>query len=508
MFAQVGDYMINEYTDKFDFYQPNWTRLPTNTPTQTPTNTYTPTVTQTPTQTPTETETPTPEPTHAWDLQAVLDSGDEATHDGGLTIFSDGTDSPEMTVLSSESNGLIWGYSVNEIYPSGFGHMLQYGGDDFVFAGGEGVDDIRLHAHDLYYSGILNYVGPTYTPTQTPTITPTNTPTSTPTQTPTVTQTPTNTPTETPVPAATIIAHVDLTDMPSSSVADHDGRYYTESEVDAQFTAIPTQIPEADTLDSVTDRGATTTNDITVGDIAVNGDNINCDGDLTITSAGSDTIITASASNNSALTVRPGAGNWVAGSLYLYANNGSGVAGPACTLGSYANGSFVMNDEGYGDVLFFPGAFQGSGLCKDLIIYGDAEEVGTSLGMETDDDFTIFNNTGNIDLLPTGGTVYVGDDIYINDNCSALSFTDRSSYFEGDALAAIANIKPVVGSISIDGFRELDKGSMPKGTTKLIETKTATGVVMVEERGIGETESVLVRAIQQLIERLEALEKL
>jgi len=143
-----------------------------------------------------------------------------------------------------------------------------------------------------------------------------------------------------------------------------------------------------------------------------------------------------------------------------------------------------------------------------------------------------------------GGANAVSDNnLYVTNNCSAASFTDRTPYYEGDALAEIKAIK------SKDGKKEIDHSSLPvfaqkelrQGVTELVEIeqevkdekgetildenkKPVTETVTVErqkydennepimetvvERDIGAMVSILTVAVQQISDKLDKLELL
>lgn len=129
------------------------------------------------------------------------------------------------------------------------------------------------------------------------------------------------------------------------------------------------------------------------------------------------------------------------------------------------------------------------------------------------------NSYGNVWYNGIGGSVTLSGDmkfypnIWVAGNCSALSFTDRSSYYDRKkALAAVRAIKPTKEGAD---WGKVDKDTMPDGTVVIKEQKTASGTVeVVKERDIGKTLSVLLSAIQELIddgdkqaEVLNAMEK-
>jgi len=101
----------------------------------------------------------------------------------------------------------------------------------------------------------------------------------------------------------------------------------------------------------------------------------------------------------------------------------------------------------------------------------------------------------NIDLL---FEVQGAGDVYVPGNCSALSFTDRTPGYAGDALSELKNvINDAQGKIS---HKTLPAFARAKFTDP--ETGTET-----EGRNIGNMVSILTKAVQQLTEKLEAAEK-
>jgi hypothetical protein len=91
----------------------------------------------------------------------------------------------------------------------------------------------------------------------------------------------------------------------------------------------------------------------------------------------------------------------------------------------------------------------------------------------------------------------VNGDIYGDGNISGLSFTDRTPFYEGDALAEIMKIKGHNG--------EIDHSTLPAFTYRQMVKKLVDGVEEVEEgRDIGATVSMLIVAVQQLRKRLGA----
>ena len=89
---------------------------------------------------------------------------------------------------------------------------------------------------------------------------------------------------------------------------------------------------------------------------------------------------------------------------------------------------------------------------------------------------------------------------YFAGNVSALSFTDRTPFYEGNALAEIKKIK---GTATGKGKKEIDHSSLPDFVK--VKKKNEDGIE-TDERDLGAMISVLTVAVQQLIEKVEALE--
>jgi len=104
--------------------------------------------------------------------------------------------------------------------------------------------------------------------------------------------------------------------------------------------------------------------------------------------------------------------------------------------------------------------------------------------------------------------------LYVQRNVSALSFTDRTPFFEGDALAEILKIRGKKG--------EIDHGSLPAFARKTIRTervvekkgrkkgkdeKVQVETVEQEGRDLGAMVSLLTVAVQQLAEKVQRIEE-
>jgi len=103
-----------------------------------------------------------------------------------------------------------------------------------------------------------------------------------------------------------------------------------------------------------------------------------------------------------------------------------------------------------------------------------------------------------------GGTAAIADNnLYVTNNCSALTFTDRTPFYDGDALEELKNVK----SKDKDGEKIIDHDTLPEFTRKRIfRGKTVDGVQQLDEnkkpimeevieRDLGATISVLVLSL-------------
>lgn len=112
--------------------------------------------------------------------------------------------------------------------------------------------------------------------------------------------------------------------------------------------------------------------------------------------------------------------------------------------------------------------------------------------------------TATCDTFYTSVDAYIGDDIYIVDNCSALTFTDRTPYFDGDALAQLRPVRGKTRTVKGKAITEIDHSSIPAFARKQVrDLKTGE---QRDERDLGAMISLLTAAVQQLDARLDALE--
>jgi hypothetical protein len=92
----------------------------------------------------------------------------------------------------------------------------------------------------------------------------------------------------------------------------------------------------------------------------------------------------------------------------------------------------------------------------------------------------------------------VNGQIYCDDNVSALTFTDRTPFYEGDALSELMKIKGKNGQI--------DHNTLPAFARKQTITKDQNGIEIVEEgRDLGAMISIQTVSIQQLYNEIQKL---
>ena len=115
--------------------------------------------------------------------------------------------------------------------------------------------------------------------------------------------------------------------------------------------------------------------------------------------------------------------------------------------------------------------------------------------------------TNNNITISAGSGMATVKDLYARNNVSALSFTDRTPFFQGDALAEIKKIKGVKGEIDHGTLPDFARVKKQAAKIKKVKGKDVEIFEEVEERDLGAMISILTVGIQQLTERLEKLEK-
>lgn len=88
------------------------------------------------------------------------------------------------------------------------------------------------------------------------------------------------------------------------------------------------------------------------------------------------------------------------------------------------------------------------------------------------------------------------NDLYARNNVSALTFTDRTPFYDGDALEELSMVKG-------DGEGGIDHSSLPEFAQKKVINQRNKGLQSNEETGrdLGAMISILTKAVQQLIEK-------
>ncbi len=189
----------------------------------------------------------------------------------------------------------------------------------------------------------------------------------------------------------------------------------------------------------------------------------------------------------------------------------------------YTDSSGNMQIKGFDKVIITTGS-QSTDYLQLQANSGDIFIDSSSLYFDQDGDWQI-NKSDNIyiNFYDDGFNIYEDDglafrinsgkDTWIADNCSADSFTDRTPYYEGDALEELSKIK---GKKNKDGELEIDHKTLPAFTSKTKRSPNEKGkkktaqsngrVEKIEEveevgRDLGATISMLVVAVNQLNER-------
>lgn len=143
-------------------------------------------------------------------------------------------------------------------------------------------------------------------------------------------------------------------------------------------------------------------------------------------------------------------------------------------------------------------------LYSGIGLYGPSNSV-ISIGNQSQRFGLISANGASLFVGLMANTVSVNNDIYISNNCSALSFTDRTPAYIGNALDELRwtrgsrakgidhHTLPPFARKRIQGTRE-----MPDGTMVPVEE---------EARDLGAMISILTKAVQELDEKTMALER-
>jgi|GEM_PF-4761057 len=135
-------------------------------------------------------------------------------------------------------------------------------------------------------------------------------------------------------------------------------------------------------------------------------------------------------------------------------------------------------------------------LCLNTV-YGSGYQARIMVVVDWSNAFRVYiGNTQIIQSYNDGSLVaFPAGSIWIANNCSALSFTDRTPYFRGDALAAIRRIR--------GDERGIDHSSLPDFVRKQVRGPDGE---FGDGRDLGAMVTLLTVAVQQLLERVERLE--
>ncbi len=112
--------------------------------------------------------------------------------------------------------------------------------------------------------------------------------------------------------------------------------------------------------------------------------------------------------------------------------------------------------------------------------------------------------TGGAYVTATCDTMYTSSNLYVTSNCSALSFTDRTPHYEGDALAELRQVRGKTRTVRGKQIKEIDHATLPAFAR--VTLQRGADKQPEEGRDLGAMVSILTVAVQQLADRLDALE--
>jgi len=193
------------------------------------------------------------------------------------------------------------------------------------------------------------------------------------------------------------------------------------------------------------------------------------------------------------------------------------------SLASVGGGTFDGNVNIYltvNDVTISDG---GTGYDAGTLVFAGGGGTGAIAdnNLSVEGTLTVVGTTVNMVTSGTTLTVGVGAD---NGTVSAGVFTDRTPIYEGDALTEIKKIKGIDGKIDHESLPEFVKAHKTKDITEKKPKKDKDGIDELDddgnaimedvkigeeayiERNIGNMISMNVKAVQQLIDKIEYLE--
>ena len=204
--------------------------------------------------------------------------------------------------------------------------------------------------------------------------------------------------------------------------------------------------------------------------------------------------------DGSALTIRGAlnADDISAGTIIgrtLKANNGTGVDvwvsndGKIYFKYNTSTKAFLQADSGGSFILNSDGTFHVQGQEYVQINYNYGGGSG---------EFLVYNDNNLVFKLNDAM------DAWFKQEVSAASFDDRTPYFDGDALAELKKIKGKTKKVNNEDKLEIDHESMPEFMQSYYKDENGNRVM---GRNLSNTVSMLVRAVVQLTERIDELEK-
>ena len=133
-----------------------------------------------------------------------------------------------------------------------------------------------------------------------------------------------------------------------------------------------------------------------------------------------------------------------------------------------------------------------------------ANRYNGSTNKECRIEVTVDPGTGGAYVTATCDTMYASNNLYVTSNMSALTITDRTPHYEGDALAELRQIRGKTRTVKGKQVKEIDHATLPAFAR--VKLDNGDGKRPEEGRDLGAMISMLTVAVQQLDARLDALE--